>query len=73
MKKYILLVAFAFFAHSLYAQFYAGRHYTTLEYQINKMNQMNIPPLEHDINQTYSSKINILNAPLEYDALAGFT
>lgn len=58
MKNLLFIIIFTLSANSLFAQFYAGRHYSVIESQIN---------------QGSPHKVNILNAPLEYDAIGGFT
>lgn len=58
MKNILLILVFITSIETLYAQFYVGRNYTVLESQINRM---------------APNKVNILKAPLEYDAVAGFT
>lgn len=58
MKSLLFIIIFTLSANSLFAQFYVGRHYSVIESQIN---------------QGSPHKVNILNAPLEYDAIGGFT
>ena len=58
MKNLLFIIIFTLSANSLFAQFYVGRHYSVIESQIN---------------QGSPHKVNILNAPLEYDAIGGFT